>query len=97
MLAADCTAFAYPDFHCDFLKNHALLVACPKLDDVEAHLKKLTEIIDKSAPKSLTVVRMEVPCCAGLVFLAKQAIAASKIPVPLREIVISVNGEVKDE
>ncbi len=97
VLAADCTAFAYPDFHRDFLKNHALLVACPKLDDFEAHLEKLTEIIAKSAPKSLTVVRMEVPCCAGLVFMAKQAIAASNNPVPLREIVISVNGEVKDE
>ena len=97
VLAADCTAFAYADFHRDFLKNRALLVACPKLDDFAAHLKKLTEIITKSAPKSLTVVRMEVPCCAGLVFMAKQAIAASNKPMPLREIVISVNGEVKDK
>jgi NAD-dependent dihydropyrimidine dehydrogenase PreA subunit len=96
VLAADCTAFAYADFHRDFLTNRALLVACPKLDDFEAHLKKLTDIIAKSALKSLTVVRMEVPCCSGLSFMAQQAIAASNNHIPFREIVISVKGELKD-
>jgi Fe-S-cluster-containing hydrogenase component 2 len=96
VLAADCTAFAYADFHRDFLKNRALLVACPKLDDFEAHLNKLTEIIAKSGLKSLTVVRMEVPCCSGLTFMAKQAIAAANNPIPFREIVVGVNGELKD-
>ena len=83
VLAADCTAFAYAGFHHDFLKNHALLVACPKLDNFEAHLDKLTQIIAKSGLKSLTVVHMEVPCCSGLVFMARKAIAASgnKYPV----------------
>jgi NAD-dependent dihydropyrimidine dehydrogenase PreA subunit len=96
VLAADCTAFAYADFHRDFLKNRALLVACPKLDDFDAHLEKLTEIIAKSGLKSLTVVRMEVPCCSGLTYMAKQAIAAANNPIPFREIVVGVNGEIKD-
>ena len=96
VLAADCTAFAYADFHRDFLTNRVLLVACPKLDDFEAHLEKLTDIIAKSAPKSLTVVRMEVPCCSSLSFMAKQAIAVSNNHIPFREIVVSVNGELKD-
>ena len=96
VLAADCTAFAYADFHRDFLKNRVLLVACPKLDNFEAHLEKLTEIIAKSAPKSLTVVRMEVPCCAGLTFMAKQAIAAANKAIPFREIVVGVKGELKE-
>jgi Fe-S-cluster-containing hydrogenase component 2 len=96
VLSADCTAFAYADFHRDFLKNRALLVACPKLDDFDAHLAKLTEIIAKSGLKSLTVVRMEVPCCSGLTFMAKKAITAENSPIPFREIVVGVNGEIKD-
>jgi NAD-dependent dihydropyrimidine dehydrogenase PreA subunit len=95
VLAADCTAFAYAGFHRDFLKNHALLVACPKLDDFDGHLQKLTQIISKSGLKSLTVVRMEVPCCSGLAFMAKQALASAKVDIPLEEIVIGINGELK--
>lgn len=95
VLAADCTAFSYAGFHRDFLKNHALLVACPKLDDFDAHLQKLTQIISKAGLKSLTIVRMEVPCCSGLVFMAKQALASANLDIPLEEIVIGVNGELK--
>jgi len=93
VLAADCTPFAYGGFHEDFLGDNALLVACPKLDDFQAHQEKLTEVLKQSGLKSLTVVRMEVPCCAGLVAMAKQAILASGNVVPFREIVIGVKGD----
>jgi NAD-dependent dihydropyrimidine dehydrogenase PreA subunit len=96
VLSADCVPFAYAGFHRDFLGgNTALLVACPKLDDFAAHQKKLTEILKQSGIKSLTVVHMEVPCCSGLVHMAKQAILASGNVVPFRDITIGVQGERK--
>jgi ferredoxin len=94
VLAADCVPFAYAGFHQDFLgDNTALLVACPKLDDFPAHQQKLNEILKQSGIKSLTVLHMEVPCCSGLVYMAKQAILASGNVVPFREITISVKGD----
>jgi ferredoxin len=88
VLAADCTAFADAGFHQDFLKNHVLIIACPKLDDFEAHVEKLTQIIAHSGLKSLTVVHMEVPCCSGLVFMAKKSIEAAGKQIPVKEITI---------
>jgi NAD-dependent dihydropyrimidine dehydrogenase PreA subunit len=94
VLAADCVPFAYAGFHRDFLgDNTALVVACPKLDDFQAHQQKLNDILKQSGIKSLTVLHMEVPCCAGLVYMARQAILASGNAVPIREITISVKGE----
>jgi NAD-dependent dihydropyrimidine dehydrogenase PreA subunit len=93
LLTADCVPFAYAGFHHNFLKDHALLVACPKLDDFRAHQQKLTEILRSSNIKSLTVVHMEVPCCSGLVHMAKQAIGASGKDIPLREVTIGVRGD----
>lgn len=96
VLAADCVPFTYPAFHEDFLgENNALLVACPKLDDFAAHQAKLNEILEQSGIKSLTVLHMEVPCCSGLVHMAKQAILASGNVVPFRDITISIRGERK--
>jgi len=95
LLAADCVPFAYAGFHQDFLLDHALVVACPKLDDFEAHLDKLTQILRQSEPKSLTVVHMEVPCCFGLVHMAKQAILASGKNTPFKEITVGVKGDRK--
>jgi ferredoxin len=95
VLVADCVPFAYANLHRDFLSDHAVLVACPKLDDAEAHLAKLSEVIKKSNLKSLKVVRMEVPCCGGLVYIAKKAIADSGVNLPLKEVVIGINGEIK--
>jgi Fe-S-cluster-containing hydrogenase component 2 len=92
ILTADCVPFAYGGFHRDFLKDHTLLVACPKLDDFQAHLNKLTEILNRSSIKSLTVVHMEVPCCSGLVHMAKQAIKISGKNIPLKEITVSIKG-----
>ena len=95
MLTADCVPFAYAGFHQDLLRGHSLLVACPKLDDFQAHLMKLTEILHRSKVNSLTVVHMEVPCCFGLVQMAQEAIRSSGQDIPFREITISVRGGLK--
>jgi NAD-dependent dihydropyrimidine dehydrogenase PreA subunit len=94
VLSAHCVPFAYSNFHRDFLgEDKALVVACPKLDDFPAHQAKLNEILKKSGITSLTVLRMEVPCCSGLVYMAKQAILNSGKSVPLSEKVIGVRGQ----
>ncbi len=95
ILAADCVPFAYAGFHQDFLRNHSLLVACPKLDDFQAHLKKLTDILSHSSVKSLTVVHMEVPCCSGLTFMVKQAMQLAGKDIPFKEVTIGTNGKLK--
>jgi len=95
VLAADCVPFAYAGFHRDFLEDHALLVACPKLDDFPTHLAKLTAVLSQSDVKSITVVHMEVPCCSGLMHMARQAIQFSGKDIPLREVTIGVRGDVK--
>lgn len=95
ILAADCVPFAYAGFHREFLKDHSLLVACPKLDDFEAHQRKLKEILSHSRVRSLTVVHMEVPCCFGLVNMAKQAIRSSGKDIPFREVTIGIRGELR--
>ena len=95
-LTADCVPFTYANFHEDFIKDHSLIIACPKLDDAQAHLEKLTAILTASDIKSLSVIHMEVPCCSGLVHMARQAIAASGKDIPLREVTIGIRGEVLD-
>jgi NAD-dependent dihydropyrimidine dehydrogenase PreA subunit len=96
VLSAHCVPFAYAGFHQDFFgDNTALLTACPKLDDFQAHQEKLNSILKQSGIKSLTVLHMEVPCCSGLVHMAKQAILASGNVVPFRDMTISIRGERK--
>ncbi len=95
ILTADCVPFAYAGFHQDFLRNHALLVACPKLDDFEAHQRKLTSILRDAEVKSLTVVHMEVPCCSGLAHMAKQAIRLSERDIPFKEVTVGIRGDLK--
>jgi Fe-S-cluster-containing hydrogenase component 2 len=97
VLIADCVPVAYPNLHSDFVKGHTVLVACPKLDDFEAHLAKLTSILEHTRIKSLTVVHMEVPCCAGLTYMARKAIAASGQDIPLKEVTIGVKGSILAE
>jgi len=94
LLVADCVPFAYADFHRDFLSGKSVLVACPKLDDTQAHLDKLVLILRKSSIKSIMVVRMEVPCCSGLTAIAKQALKLSQKNIPLKEVVIGVRGDI---
>lgn len=95
VLVADCVPFAYPALHQDFLKDRSVLVACPKLDDFQAHQAKLTDVLRRSGLKSLTVVHMEVPCCSGLTHMARQAMRLSGREVPLNDVTIGIRGEVK--
>jgi NAD-dependent dihydropyrimidine dehydrogenase PreA subunit len=95
LLAADCVLAAYSNFQEDFVKNRVLIIACPKLDNFEEHKTKLINILKTAHPKSLTVIHMEVPCCSGLVFMAREAIKAGGTNVPLHEVNISIRGEVK--
>ena len=93
LIAADCTAYAYATFHRDFIKNHITLVGCPKLDEGD-YTEKLTEIISQNNIKSLTIVRMEVPCCGGLERATTEALKASGKFLPWRVVVISRDGEI---
>lgn len=95
LLAADCAPFALADFHKELLKGKALLIGCPKLDDGQAYLQKLTAILQQNEVRRLTVVHMEVPCCSGLIQVARQAIAASGSQVPLETIRVGIQGEIK--
>jgi len=95
LLVAGCVPFAYADFHRDFLSGHAVLVACPKLDDFRAHQVKLSELLLRSRPRSLTVLRMGVMCCSGLVTMARQAIRDSGSEIPFGQVVVGVKGDIK--
>lgn len=96
LLTADCVPFALADFHRRFLDGRPVLIGCPKLDDGRAHVQKLAQIIAMSRIRSLTVVRMEVPCCSGLSQIARAAIELSGADVRLDEFVVLVRGQVAD-
>jgi len=96
VLAADCTAFVYSNFHHQFLKNSSIVIACPKLDNMaELYVEKLTTMTDHSSIKSLTVILMEVPCCGGLWRIAQRAQADAKRKIEVMKVVIGVNGELQ--
>ena len=95
LIAADCTAYAYAAFHERFIKGHITLVGCPKLDSVD-YSEKLTEIIRSNDIKSVTVVRMEVPCCGGLEHAAKTALQQSEKFIPWQVVTISTDGRILD-
>ncbi len=97
LIAADCVPFAYPDFHRDFLKGKAVVVGCPKLDDIQYYKEKLTEIFKTNSIKSITLPHMEVPCCFGLVKATEDAIAASGKNIPLKKVRIGIRGDIKPE
>ena len=98
LLAADCTAFASGEFHSRFLKGKALAIACPKLDsNTQSYIDKLIELIDVAQIDTLTVLIMEVPCCGGLVRIVQMAREEAKRNVPVKVIVLSVQGDVKKE
>jgi len=96
LIVADCVPFAYADFHRDFLAGKVVVIGCPKLDDNRLYLDKLTELFRVSSVKSITVLRMEVPCCGGIVMTARQALAASEKDIPFHEVTIGIRGEVKE-
>ena len=96
LIAADCTAYAYAAFHERFIKGHITLVGCPKLDSVD-YAEKLTEIIRENDIKSVTVVRMEVPCCGGLELAAKKALRQSGKFIPWQVVTVTVDGRLKED
>lgn len=93
LIAADCTAYAYGNFHNDFIKNNITLIGCPKLDN-ENYAIKLTEIIKNNNIKSVTVVRMEVPCCGGIEMAVKKALMDSGKFIPWQVVTISTDGKI---
>lgn len=93
LIAADCTAYAYGNFHNDFIKNRITLIGCPKLDSVD-YTQKLSEIIANNNIKSLTIVRMEVPCCSGIEYAAKTALKNSGKFIPWQVNIISTDGKI---
>jgi Fe-S-cluster-containing hydrogenase component 2 len=98
LLAADCTAFAMPDFNQKHLPGKKLAIACPKLDgNQEVYLAKLTALIDEAQVNSITVMIMEVPCCAGLLRIARMAAERAERKVPIHLVVVGIDGEVRRE
>ena len=96
LVAADCTAYAYANFHRDFMRGKVTVVGCPKLDPVD-YSEKLAEIIRENDVKSVTVVRMEVPCCGGLEMAAKKALQASGKFIPWRVVTLSLDGRILED
>ena len=96
LIAADCTAYAYGDFHNRFIQGRITLVGCPKLDQVD-YSEKLTAILQNNDIKSVTVTRMEVPCCGGLEHAVKEALRASGKLIPWRVVTISTDGRILSE
>ncbi|WP_418539988.1 ATP-binding protein [Massilistercora timonensis] len=93
LIAADCTAYAYASFHQDFIRGRVTLIGCPKLDAVD-YTEKLTQILRQNSIKSLTIVRMEVPCCSGLEHAATQALKASGRFIPWQVVTIGIDGRI---
>ena len=95
LIAADCTAYAYANFHQDFIKGRITLVGCPKLDAVD-YSDKLTEILKHNDIRSITVVRMEVPCCGGIEQAVKKALLNSGKLIPWDVVIVSTDGRILD-
>jgi hypothetical protein len=93
LLSADCVAHAVPDFHGKFLTGKALAIACPKLDErKEIYCDKIVALIDHARINTLTVIMMEVPCCQGLLAIARDALSRARRKIPLKEVIVGING-----
>jgi hypothetical protein len=98
ILVADCVGYSIGDFHKNYLKDRSIIIACPKLDtNQEIYLDKLIKIIDGAKINSLTVMTMEVPCCTGLLHLAKRATEKASRKIPIKSIVVGIKGEILKE
>lgn len=98
LLAADCTAFSIGDFHKDFLKDKTLVIACPKLDsNIDVYVEKIRKMIDEAKINTLTVLVMEVPCCSGLLQIAKKALDRATRKIPIKLIVVGIKGDIIKE
>jgi Pyruvate/2-oxoacid:ferredoxin oxidoreductase delta subunit len=93
LITADCVPFAYPDYHPKLLKGKKVVVGCPKLDDLDAYIEKLTAIVEANNLNSITVAFMEVPCCSGMVYAAEQAVRASGKDLKVNKIRITLDGQ----
>jgi ferredoxin len=97
LVAADCTAFALGSFHSDLLKGHKMVIACPKLDETGPYLDKLVALIRDAGIASLTIAIMTVPCCTGLERMVKQAVAMAGVDIPVKTVVIGIDGQIAGE
>ncbi|MBI2252667.1 MAG: 4Fe-4S ferredoxin [Armatimonadetes bacterium] len=98
LLSADCVAYALGDFHKDYLKGKSIAIGCPKLDDdKEVYVDKIKSWIEDAKINTLTVMIMQVPCCGGLLHLAEQAVKASKRKIPIKAIVVDIQGGILSE
>ncbi len=97
LVAADCTAFALGSFHSDLLRGRKMVIACPKLDQTGPYVEKLAALIHDAGLKSLTVAIMTVPCCMGLEKIVKSAVVESGVDIPLRTVVVGIDGQIADE
>lgn len=95
LIAADCTAYAYANMHQEFMRGKVTIIGCPKLDDVD-YSEKLTQILENNDIKSVTILRMEVPCCGGLEMAAKKALKESGKFIPWQVVTISIDGKILD-
>jgi NAD-dependent dihydropyrimidine dehydrogenase PreA subunit len=94
LIAADCTAFSIGGFHTDFIKDKKLIIACPKLDDAKFYVEKLSQILSGNQIRSISVARMEVPCCGGLTQIVQQALKKSGKNIPYSETIIGIKGNI---
>ena len=98
LLSADCVAYSYGDFHRDFLKHKSIAIACPKLDQGrDIYIEKIRSLIDNAKINTLTVATMEVPCCSGLLALTQDAVKRANRKVPIKSIIISLQGDILKE
>ena len=98
LLTADCVAYALADYHKDYLKGKSVAIACPKLDEgQEEYVEKIKSWLEDAKINTLTMMIMQVPCCMGLVSLAQQAVSTSERKVPIKSIVVSLQGDILSE
>ena len=94
LVAADCVPVAYADFHAEMLRDHAVVIACPKLDDTGGYVEKLAEIIRANGLAKITVAHMEVPCCTGILHAVLEARRLAAVDLPVNDVIISIRGQV---
>ncbi len=94
MITADCVPVAYPTFHADFLQGNAVMIGCPKFDNADEYVEKLSQVFKVSGIKSITAVVMEVPCCSALPVIIKKAFEKAGVEIPFKEVVVSARGEI---
>lgn len=93
LVTADCVPFAYPNYHLDLLKDRSVVIGCPKLDDIELYIRKLTNIIKLNDITAITVAHMEVPCCTGIIIASEEALRRSGKNIDIKKVKIKINGE----